>query len=104
MTVSGTCLSLKTIYIKCSVRANQCLKLNVVIPQRLGEPRLQHLPGRSQFSFLYAPFYCLHPREIRLSGDKMAVNLMAFICKFAKVLLLRIVNNNLGGESISFKN
>ena len=37
---------------------------------------------------------------MRLSGDKMAVRLAAFLCKFSKGLLIIVVNNNLGGESI----
>ena len=34
----------------------------------------------------------------------MAVSLAAFLCKFSKGMLLRIFNNNLGGDSIPFKN
>ena len=48
--------------------------------------------------------YPMHPRGIRLSGEKMAASLAVFLCKFSKGLLLIIVNNNLGGNSIPFKN
>ena len=96
-------LPLQAINGECSMRPNLRLRLNVVVPQRLGQTRLRYLPIKSELSLLDAPLCCLHPWEMRLGGHQLTVGIAALLGKLAQGLFLWIIDNRLRRKCIAFE-